>query len=293
LYRGSGQQQRFDQFALDYAQRFGRTPPVWFSTPELLASSAPPGSDPVKEGAWICPARLDASALQQLEGVLRVGSGTVRLDWRQIDAVSADLLPRLSALFARCCDLPLTLQWQGEDVLATFFRVHTPLGNNRVDAQWWKIRLDFLRILGQQADFEVVAMDYCITYEVSPPSWQPARSRRVYAQDSSALTTDFTVTVPPNALDAAQLTLSGELKGDVSASLRGQQTGGVEASALQVDCERLIRVDFAAAGSILNWVTGLRNQGQVVEFAQVPRLVAAFFSLIGINEHARIMVRVN
>jgi len=52
-----------------------------------------------------------------------------------------------------------------------------------------------------------------------------------------------------------------------------------------------VRVDFAAAGSILNWAAARHTQGQQTEFVRVPRLVAAFFSLIGINEHVRIMVR--
>jgi len=60
-----------------------------------------------------------------------------------------------------------------------------------------------------------------------------------------------------------------------------------------VSCEHLIRVDFAAAGSILNWVTNCHSQGTQVEFFQTPRLVGAFFNLVGINEHAKIMVRAN
>lgn len=298
LYRGTGQQQRFDQFALEYAQRFGRTAPVWYSTPAQL--QAPGGGavarrdERAQGAAWVCPARLDLASLEQLDAALRVGvgAGTVHLDWRQIDAVPPDVLPKLAELMARCCDQPLLLHWQGDDALTTFLRVHTPVGNNRVDPMWWKLRLDLLRVLSLQADFEMVAMDYCITYEVSPPSWQAAKSRRTSLPHSAADASDYTVTVR-NALDTPQVELSGELKGDVTARLQALHAAGMAGGALQVDCERLIRVDFAAAGSILNWVTTSHRQGQSIEFAQAPRLVAGFFSLIGINEHARIMVRAN
>jgi hypothetical protein len=52
-----------------------------------------------------------------------------------------------------------------------------------------------------------------------------------------------------------------------------------------------VRVDFSAAGSILNWVAMRQADGYVVEFREVHRLVAAFFSVIGINEYARVITK--
>ena len=50
-------------------------------------------------------------------------------------------------------------------------------------------------------------------------------------------------------------------------------------------------MDFAAAGTMLNWVSSHCAQGRQVEFTDVHRLISAFFSVIGINELARISVR--
>jgi hypothetical protein len=60
-----------------------------------------------------------------------------------------------------------------------------------------------------------------------------------------------------------------------------------------VSCAKLIRVDFSAAGSILNWVANRENEGCNVQFRDVHRLVGAFFNVIGINEHARVVLRAN
>jgi len=62
---------------------------------------------------------------------------------------------------------------------------------------------------------------------------------------------------------------------------------------LVVACDRLIRIDFAAAGSVLNWAADLQAQGHAVQFVQLSRLVAVFFNVIGINEHARIVPRMH
>jgi hypothetical protein len=53
----------------------------------------------------------------------------------------------------------------------------------------------------------------------------------------------------------------------------------------------LIRVDFSAAGSILNWAAQRESEGCRLQFVDVPRLVAAFFTVIGISEHAKVVVR--
>jgi hypothetical protein len=52
-------------------------------------------------------------------------------------------------------------------------------------------------------------------------------------------------------------------------------------------------VDFAAAGSVLNWAAEQQGHGHVVQFHNLQRLVAIFFNVIGINEHAWVVPRKN
>jgi ABC-type transporter Mla MlaB component len=63
------------------------------------------------------------------------------------------------------------------------------------------------------------------------------------------------------------------------------------AEAVVISCARLTRVDFVAAGNILNWVAQRQASGVHVQFADVPPLVGAFFSVIGIDEHAAVVLR--
>ncbi|PIQ53751.1 MAG: hypothetical protein COW02_07030 [Comamonadaceae bacterium CG12_big_fil_rev_8_21_14_0_65_59_15] len=293
LYRGLGQQQRFDIFALDFAQRFGRTAPTWCATPGVLGRSENGALLPGQAQSgrlWVCPTHLTPSDVGQLDQVLGVVSGQVRLDWRKLEFVPSELVSPLADCLRRCCEQPLLLLIEGETALANFLRAQTPVGNNRIDPAWWRARLDALCMLGQQSEFEAVSMDYCITYEVSPPSWRTPQSRRV-TSTVVVQNTAFVVTVPSELEVDVQAELSGELSGDLTLQLRSIPAPGQTGEALRVVCDRLVRVDFAAAGSILNWAAARHTQGQQTEFVRVPRLVAAFFSLIGINEHVRIMVR--
>lgn len=60
---------------------------------------------------------------------------------------------------------------------------------------------------------------------------------------------------------------------------------------VSVSCARLIRVDFIAAGDLLNWVLARRGESRSVHFVDAHRLLALFFGAMGINEHAKVQVR--
>ena len=60
---------------------------------------------------------------------------------------------------------------------------------------------------------------------------------------------------------------------------------------INVSCQKLIRVDFIAAGDLLNWVLERRAENRRVSFVDAHRLVALFFGAMGINENASIKIR--
>jgi hypothetical protein len=63
------------------------------------------------------------------------------------------------------------------------------------------------------------------------------------------------------------------------------------AAIVNVSCAKLIRVDFIAAGDLLNWVLARRSENRAVSFVEAHRLVALFFGAMGITEHAKVKVR--
>ena len=94
-----------------------------------------------------------------------------------------------------------------------------------------------------------------------------------------------------NSQLAPMAELAGHLVGDAAESLTPLEAGGASQRILLVACDKLIRVDFSAAGSILNWAAALQVAGCQVVFCNVHRLIAVFFNVIGINEHARVLPR--
>ena len=85
--------------------------------------------------------------------------------------------------------------------------------------------------------------------------------------------------------------LSGEIRGDPQATLDQLETRLKGADVMIISCRNLIRVDFSAAGTLLNWVSAHHAEGRVVQFVDVHRLVSAFFHVIGITEYAKVVLR--
>lgn len=318
LYRATGQRARFDRFAMDCARRFGRPVPAWFSMPDLLGQPAlvlPVDRlvVPAPDGGlvWVCPAALDFQAVQALHARLSAAGLPWHLDWSRLHTITPDAAQALADLFAKWCVQAVSLHFCGAEVLDKTLRSFTPAGDRQVALVWWQLRLDALRILRLQDEFELAALDYCVTYEASPPPWVDARcdciaewaSVAAPSADARGVFGDAVFGPPANvgqvfsesmsldATPAAVVELSGEVLGDAAGALDLLQAGLHGADRLVISCARLIRVDFSAAGSILNWVAVRELEGCRVQFHDVPRLVAVFFNVIGINEHARIVPR--
>jgi len=312
LYRGTGQQASFEHLVQSQALGANRPAPVWFSTPEalgLMPSSVGPIPEPKPAVAlqefWQCPAELDMAAVRQLHDYTRARSGPCQLDWRLLRSIQVDAGQALAEMFAHWCDQSLALQFKGVDVLGDVLRANTPVGVSHAAAFWWQLRMTLLRILGSQEDFDLVAMDFCITYEVSPPAWQATRCEYDSVQETRWAEADAADGAPQGdtasqALsdraafpDARYADLFGEVLGTAAEKLQPLQSVTQAGTDLIVNCDHLIRVDFSAAGNILNWVATAQAAGRQIELRHVPRLVAAFFNLIGINEHARVTSRLN
>ncbi len=196
----------------------------------------------------------------------------------------------LAVLMSGWCEQPVEFSLDAVETLEQLLRLHTPMGDAQVPQLWWQLRLGLLRLLGLQDDFELVALDFCVTYEISPPSWQPAQCQ-VLAVPPSATPHEVTEAVPVTAATGHCLTLSGEVLGDVTPLLPNPAGLGGVGQTLDLSCAALLRVDFSAGGSLLNWLANAQAAGVQIRLVDVPQLLVAFFNLIGLNEHAHIVVR--
>jgi hypothetical protein len=309
LYRAVGQQHKFESLALDYAQQFGWSAPQWFSMPRLVAEAAtddaPARSRVDGNVGWVCTEHVDADA------VARLASQTLQMplpwvfDWSSLKGIDPEGCARLSELFRNWIGQKLDMRWIGGEKLFTVLQDAAPTGVRDCDPAYWQLRLDALRMTNRPDQFDEAAIDYCVTYEVSPPSWERAQCEvRVTGTQTNTTSPALSVVSEVSTsfeesqlgeeagvVQVASVELSGQLVGDISATLKKLDARLGTSSIIHVSCARLIRVDFIAAGDLLNWVLARRGESRSVSFVEAHRLVALFFGAMGINEHAKVKVR--
>jgi anti-anti-sigma regulatory factor len=322
LYRATGQQERFETAAIDFAGRFGRSAPQWISLPEAVgrlgaaqtgASAAPA---PTGQADWTSPGTFGTQSLATLNAALNRSPQPWRLSWAKLSSIDEAAVEPLTRQFSQWASQDIQLRFIGVEKLEQVLRTATPSGDKSVAPAWWKLRLEVLRVIHRPDEFELVALDYCVTYEVSPPSWEGARCEfKVLQADGSyaggqtivgeayrdsmasgLATRGFGDTQTVGA-DSQQMThvatveLAGTILGDATEAVALLEDRLAGADVMVISCARLIRIDFTAAGTLLNWVSARQAEGRQVQFVEVHRLVAAFFNVIGIGEHARIVAR--
>ena len=314
LYRATGQQHSFESLAMEYAQQFGWSAPQWYSMPKLVAdaqadeplSATAMASGEAGDVGWVCPEHLD------IEAVARLGSQALQmplpwvLDWQGLRRIDAEAAMHLASLFRSWSVQPLELRWVAGERLFAVLNEAAPNGVRDADPAFWLTRLEALRMANRVDQFDEAAIEYCITYEVSPPSWEATRCR-VHVSGSSistrtpplSMVSDVSTSFMESSLSddpagggaVAHVELSGQLIGDIGPTLAKLQTERNAPPIISVSCARLIRVDFVAAGDLLNWVLTKKNENRAVHFVETHRLVALFFGAMGINEHAKVQVR--
>ncbi|MCT9810320.1 STAS domain-containing protein [Acidovorax sp. Be4] len=316
LYRAAGLAERFDVLAIDFADQVGRSAPLWFSLPAQLGLAGHAAQTPAQEpeGAhawrWTAPAVMTRQSVAALQAAKGRATTPWTLIWTALERIEADAVPLFERVVTEWAQTPGQIQFLDAQVLVQYLQAQTVSGNREASVDGWRLRMAVLRLMEQHDSFELAALDYCVTYEVSPPSWtQPLSSyvdgSTVDTAAAGAAVADAVAGAVPEAaaaeaVDTAEAAptsnrkracLAGCIASDATPwllALEAQAQAGVP---LVVDCSQLIRLDFAAAGSVLNWSAHMQARGHDLCFDRLHQLAAVFFGMIGISEHARLVPR--
>jgi hypothetical protein len=105
----------------------------------------------------------------------------------------------------------------------------------------WLLLLEILQLLHRQEEFEEASIDYCVTFEVSPPAFVLSKSRVTTITDES-----LDQMVPANVFMMPTLVDSKTNLIDAITQFAKLHNPAI------IDCSQLARVDFSAASQLLS-----------------------------------------
>jgi anti-anti-sigma regulatory factor len=291
LHHLTGNRVAFDSLAIDFSRRFETSPPTWDDTVAGSAVAASPNASG-SAAAVALPAVLDAQAARQLEQAKRFSqrNRAITLDLspvRSVDPDGASLLHQTLAGFAKTKS-ELTIA--GADALLAVVSRTTENGRRDDSDACWLLQLELLRVLGRESVFEDLSIDYCVTYEVSPPPWEPMPASICLAGSKGSAKV-VPVAEPTYQVGADAFLLLGSIEGRAQATLSALRSYAADRAEIHVDCRALRRLDFVAAGELLNEVVALRTGGKYLVFKDLNQLVAALLAVMGIPDLAEVRLR--
>ncbi|XLZ68367.1 hypothetical protein ABT364_17680 [Massilia sp. SR12] len=277
LYQVLGRQESFENISIDYASQYETSPPSW-STPAGAASEAPvaagySGVAPTLALAGI----LNASAAAQLERLDSMNQKLpLRLDFSRVNGVDPEGCALLLAALQKVQGGERELLVVGATELAEQVRAILTIGNRDDGEAPWLLYLELLRLLNREKDFEESSMDYCVTFEVSPPPFvAPSKVANAPRQATASA--------------ADRFMLPAVIAGDAGKLLAAIDEYAGQYPVLVFDCGRLARMEFGAASALQSKIAELSNGGERrIEFRDLNHLVAALMRLLGYADIARL-----
>ena len=284
LYQLLGRQAEFEQLAIEFAARFETSPPAWTVAEEAASpGKVSPGGTPT-----VALAALRGDKVQEAVGQLfrhAEKNTVVRLGLTKVSDFDEDGCALLNEALRQLKRTGKQCTLVGADKAAALL-VPVAVAGVRDYEQAWLLLLELYQQLGDQEAFDEAAVNYAITFELSPPSWEATRAAPVVKDEGE-----------PAGMNAAadEAPAACRLEGDIVSGMDDafsaiDERAGTE-QALAVDVGRVRRMDFVAAANLMNLVTRLAAAGKQVRFIGASHLLAALWEVIGLDRVAGIELR--
>jgi ABC-type transporter Mla MlaB component len=272
LMQRAGDRNAYDQLSLQYVVQFERSAPAWEDSGKPSAAKAP--------GGYIAiTGKLGGASAAQIDGLRRAiekGVTHARVDLAQVAGYDDEGAAMLAHALAAARKRHLPYQVQRSERLRLALANALKQGAEAGDGAW-QLALELMQWTQDRDTFENVAVDYAVTFELSPPSWEPPPAPPAPAAEAASQD------APAPAAEGDSLVWSGVLAGSALPQLSGLVEFAQRRAIVPIDMSAVDRIDFVCAGALLNAINRVEAQRKAVQIHGVSPIVRALLLLIGIS----------
>ena len=282
IYQVQGRKARFDELALEFVVKFERSAPIWNDAKVPGAKTEKPnaGKTAATEGYVALSGVLQGdkdSLFQNLEQVAQKSAG-LRLDFARLEGIDASgsrrLVETLQALKKNGKKITPISVPHATDLLKSM------LGQGSEDEHaHWQLLLNLYQCQGVQAEFEDLAVEYAITFEVSPPSWEAMPPCRQQAATGAA-----TPAPDEQPHDENTFFMSGAISSASGPQLHELANFAASRSEVYLDMGDVPRVDFGSIGDFVGVLVGLNCGGKKSRVRNANEMICALLGVMGVGQ---------
>lgn len=265
----NGDRESFDKLATEFVQTCEMSPPAWRQAAPVPASKGPSVAVCTLLGVLTSD---DERSLAPLVEALK-SKLTLRVDCSKLIGCDDEIAGRLAELLMSARRQGAVIVLEQIEGIIPHLRGRVTVGE-ATNTRTWLLLLELLQRYGSQEEFEMCAIDFAVTFERSPPSWEAVPLPKLP-------TTKKTANEDPAHY------LSGEIKGSRFDDLAGVLNAGDH---VVLDFSAVRRLDFVSAGQLVNRLAPAKASGREIVIRSPNHLVAELMAVVGINKFARIIV---
>lgn len=264
-----GDRAAFEKIGMEFAELSEKSPPTWRIEAAPVKAAASQSSVALQGVIAGSDSPGIAKLREAVDKKLPIQVNLGKLV--SLDDMAAGVL---FDLFRKARKLGLTITLEGAEGLIGRLEGRLSVGQKEYE-KGWLLLLELYQLLGSQERFEEKAVDYAVSFEVSPPSWESVKAGTVRAVKETLAPID------------ENYVISGECKNcrfdDLQAFLELHDHP-------VLDCSGLKRLDFMSAGMLRNILEPHKQKGKEIVIRHPHHLVAELLAIVGVNNVARIIV---
>ncbi|HKU85028.1 MAG TPA: STAS domain-containing protein [Casimicrobiaceae bacterium] len=267
----------FDQLAMQFVLQFERSAPSWDDRQKPTTEEKAGG------GGYIAvTGKLSGASAGQLEGLKRALEKCVpraRIDLSSVVGFDDAGARLLADDLARARGQRMELAIQRPEKLVAALESAVAQGKAGGEGAWL-LSLELLQWQRDQAMFDERAVEFAVTFELSPPSWEPPpRSGTEKGAEPAAAAGASSA----RGAERDTFVLEGVLAGATPTELARLADVASRNDVTQVDMAGVERADFIFAGALFNAISRVEGQGKAVQIVGASPIVRALLLLIGIS----------
>lgn len=283
IYQIQGEKCQFEELALEFVVKFERTAPIWSDAKVPGAKTEKSQAGSAAEGYVSLTGILTGdsdSLFQSLIQAAQKGIG-LRVDFSRLDGVDASGSRRLEETLQDLKKSGKKITPISASRLADLLKGLIGQGGEDEQAHW-QLLLNLYQCQGLQAEFEDLAVEYAVAFEVSPPSWEPT------SQCKPAVVVDEPSATPH---DEDVFYLNGVISTASEHQLQEMSRFAAAHDEVCLDMSDVPRVDFVSVGNFVTELARLSGSGKKVLIRNANEMIRALFGIMGVDQFATIQRR--